>query len=296
MALDELQTLAVELSAARAGVLAPGTASPVGPSVAEQELDRARSELARIRGIYTDDHPDVRAQRRQIEMLEQALRVETSSSSPTRDAAAAQARLAVSRLEAQISTTRARADLLADQQRTLRSSIGQLRSQVVRGPQIERDLAALQRDYDSARIQYEDLRAKQLSAEIVQNLEGEEQGERFSLLEPALMPEYPIKPSRKKLVALGFFIALAAAAGLAILLEMVFARVRGANAVTAITGQRPMVVIPYIATAAEFHSTQVMRRRFIGLMVGLGLIGLVVVHTMIVPLHTLLITLFARLG
>jgi polysaccharide chain length determinant protein (PEP-CTERM system associated) len=296
LALDELQTLEVELTGARSGVLAPGTAGVAGPSVAEQELDRARSELARIRGIYTEDHPDVRAQRRQIEMLERALRTEASSSSPARDAAAAQARLAVSRIEAQISTTRARADLLADQQRTLRGNIGQLRSQVARGPQVERDLAALQRDYDSARIQYEDLRAKQLSAEIVQNLEGEEQGERFSLLEPPLMPEYPIKPSRRKLVALGFFIALAAAAGLALLLEMVFARVRGANAVTALTGQRPMVVIPYITTAAEFQSTQVMRKRFIGLAVGLGLIGLVVVHTMILPLHTLLISLFARLG
>ncbi len=296
LALDELQTLEVELMGARAGVLPPGVVAPVGPSAAEQALDRARSELARIRGIYTEDHPDVRAQQRQIEMLERALRTEATSSNPVRDAAVAQARLAVSRLEARISTTRARADLLADQQRTLRGTIGQLRAQVTRAPQVERDLAALQRDHDSARTQYEDLRSKQMSAQIVQNLEGEQQGERFSLLEPPLMPEYPIKPSRKKLVALGFFLALAAAAGMAVLLEMVFARVRGANAVTALTGQRPMVVIPYISTAAEFNSAQTLRKRFIGLMVGLGLICLVATHVFIAPLHTLLISLFARLG
>lgn len=296
LALNQLQTLEVELAGARSGVLLPGTVNAAGPSVAEQELDRARSDLARIRGVYTEDHPDVRAQRRKIEMLERALRSETAASSPARDAAAAQARLAISRLEAQIGTARSRADLLADQQRSLRSAINQQRSKVTRAPQVERDLAALQRDHDAARLQYEDLRSKQLSAQTVQNLEGEQQGERFTMLEPPLLPEYPIKPSRRKIVALGFFLALAASVGVAVLLEMIFARVRGTSALTALTGQRPLVVIPYMTTAAELRSAQVLRKWFFGLVAGLGLIGLVVVHTLFVPLDTLLISLFSRLG
>jgi succinoglycan biosynthesis transport protein ExoP len=296
LALDALQTLEVELAGARAGVLSPGTVSTTGPSVVEQDLERARSELARIRSLYSEEHPDVRAQLRKTELLERAVKSENSVSSPARDAATAQARLAVARLEAQIGTARARASLLADQQRSLRSAIGQQRSQVARAPQVERDLAALQRDHDTARAKYEDLRSKQMSAQIVQNLEGGQQGERITLLEPPLMPEDPIKPSRRKLVALGFLLALAAAAGIAVLLEVIFARVRGSNALTALTGQRPMVVIPYIDTDAEFQSTQLLHKRFIGLMIGLGLIGLVVVHTLIMPLHMMLISLFSRLG
>lgn len=295
LALDELQTLEVELSGARAGVLLPGSAASTDPSAAEQELDRAHSELARLRGLYTDDHPDVRAQRRQIEMLEQALRSETSTT-PVREAAKARARLVVSQLEARIATARARADLLADQQRSLRGSIGQLRAQVSRAPQVERDLAALQRDYDAARAQYEDLRAKQMSAQIVENLEGEQQGERFTLLEPPLMPEYPAKPSRKKIVALGFFLALAAGAGVMVLLEMLFARVRGINAVAAITGQRPMVVIPYIETRHEAAQAGAMRKRAIGMAAGAGVLGLAAVHFLVMPLHTLLISLLSGLG
>lgn len=296
-ALDELQTLQVELAGARAGVTLPGvvTTSP-GPSAAEQNLDRARAELARLRAIYTEDHPDVRAQQRQIETLERASRAELSISSPTRDAAAAQGRLAVSRLEAQIATARARADLLSDQQRSLRSTIGQLRSQVARAPQVERDLAALQRDYEAARVQYEDLRAKQMSAQVVQNLEGGQQGERFSLLEPPLMPEYPVKPKRKKLVALGFFLAIGAAAGMALLLETMFARVRGVNALTALAGQKPMVVIPYISTVAEVQAGVLLRKRLIVLLVAGGLVCLAVIHLMIAPLHTLPAELFTRTG
>lgn len=45
---------------------------------------------------------------------------------------------------------------------------------------------------------YEEIRAKQMSARISENLEQENKAERFALLEPPLMPEKPIKPNRKK--------------------------------------------------------------------------------------------------
>ncbi len=296
MALDELQTLEVELAGARSGVLAPGTVPPSGPSAAEQDLERARSELARLRGAYTDDHPDVRAQRQKIDLLERAVRAEATTSSPTRDAIAAQAKMAVARLEAQSRTARARADLLAEQQRSLRSAIAQQRAQVSRAPQVERDLAGLQRDYEATRAKYEDLRSKQLSAQIVQNLEGGQQGERFTLLEPPLLPEYPIKPDRRKLVALGFFLALAAAAAVVVVLELIFARVRGVNSLTAVAGQRPMVVVPYITTADEIQSTQVLRKQLLRLAAALVVVGVAVIHFLVIPLQTLLISLFSHLG
>lgn len=295
-ALNEVQTLQVDLQGARAGVTTVGSTLGGAPSVTEQELDRARAELARIRSVYTEDHPDVRTQQRKIEALERASRAEATSSTPSRDAAAAQARLAVSRLEAQLSTARARADLLADQQRTLRATIGQLRSQMSRAPQVERDLASLQRDYEATRAKYEDLRARQMSAQVVQNLEGGQQGERFALLEPPQLAEYPIKPNRKKLVALGVFLAAGAAVGITVLLEMLFARVRGVNALTALTGQRPMVVIPNITTMAESQAMAQLRKRLAMAGVGLAVTGMVVIHLFILPLNTALVALFSRLG
>lgn len=295
-ALNELKTLEVELAGARSGVMMPGAVAATGPSAAEQELERARTELATLRGIYTDDHPDVRAQQRRIDTLERALRAEAGRSTPAREAAAGQARLAVSRLEAQIATARARADLLADQQRELRASIAQQRSQVSRGPQIERDLAALERDQAAVKSRYDDLRARQMAAQTVQNLEGEQQGERFTLLEPPLLPEYPIKPKRKKILAAGFVLALAAAVGIAVLLETLFGRIRGTNALTALMGRKPMVVIPYIVTTSEAQSIRDLRRRLLLLAAGAGLVALALIHALVMPLHTLLISMLARLG
>ena len=110
------------------------------------------------------------------------------------------------------------------------------------------------------------------------------------------MPEYPIKPSRTKMVLLGFFLAIAAAIGVTVLLEMLFGRVRGLSAVTALTGQRPMVVIPYITTAEELRSNQALRRRMTWAGVSLAVLLLASVHMFITPLPVLLVRLFAVLG
>jgi succinoglycan biosynthesis transport protein ExoP len=295
-ALDELRTLEVDLAAARAGVSLPGVSMVPSPSSTEQELERARAELARIRAIYTDSHPDIRTQTLRVQSLERALAAEASTATPTRSAAAAQAQLTVSRLEARMETARAQANVFGDQQRRLRRDIAQLEADVLRAPQVERGLAALQRDLQGAQAKYEEIRAKQMTAQVAENLEGGQQAESFSVLEPPLLPEYPIKPNRKKMVALGFFLALAAAGGIAFLLETLFARVRGAEAVTAITGKRPMVIVPYIVTATETRQAQVMRTRAIWMAAGAGLVFLAVIHTMITPLHTVLINLFSRLG
>ncbi|TNF58555.1 MAG: hypothetical protein EP308_00440, partial [Burkholderiales bacterium] len=290
LALSELRSLEVDLAAARRGVTAPGVLDDPGPSQAEQDLERARAELAGLRAIYTETHPDVRSLVRRIQGLEQAVATEPRVQTPTRSAAREQAGLVVSRLEAQVEAARNRVELLASQQSGLRASIGQLRAQAARAPQLERQLAGLQRDYDAAQAKYEDLRSQLLSAQVVENLEGEQQGERFTLLEPPLMPEYPVKPSRKKIVAAGFMAAVGAALGMAVLLEMLFARVWGANALSAAVNQRPLAVIPYIPTSAETQAVQHWRKRAVWVALVSALVVLLFIHFWVMPLQTMLIS------
>lgn len=250
-ALEEQRTLEVELTSARAGVMAAGGVPAAGPSLAEQELSRARTELTQLRAIYSEDHPDVRAQLRRIGTLEQEVGREATVRSPSREAAEGQARLAVSRLQIRLSAAESRAELLLGQQNTLRGNIAQLRTQLARAPQVERDLSALQRDYEIVQAKFDDIRSQHRSAQIAASLVDSQSAERFSVLEPALLPEYPLSSSRRKIAALGVIAAFAAAAGAAVLLESLFPRVRGLSAVTSITGHRPMVVIPYIKNSQD---------------------------------------------
>ena len=251
LAVNESRSLEVDLAAARRGVMAPGAVATSGPNQAEQALERARTELAGLRAIYSENHPDVRALLRRIPSLEQAAANEARAQTPSRNEAREQASLAVSRLEAQVQAARSRADLLASQQSSLRASIARVRAQANKAPQREQELAGLQRDYEAARVKYEQLRTQSLSAQVVENLEEGPQAERFTMLEPPVLPEYPIKPNRKKVVAAGAVVAIGVALGVALLLEMLMGRVWGVNALTAAVNQRPLAVIPYIATGAE---------------------------------------------
>ena len=131
---------------------------------------------------------------------------------------------------------------------------------------------------------------------MVENLEGGQQAERFTLLEPPLLPEYPIKPSRRKIILAGVAAAFGAAAAIALLLEMLQARVWGANAVTAIVNQRPMASIPYIETNAEVQAVEAWRQRAFYIASGAGFLALLVIHFWVMPLQDVLVLITSRLN
>ncbi len=296
LAQSELRALQVDLAAARRGVMAPGSVTDLGPSPTEQELERARAQLATLRATYSETHPDIVAQILRIQRLEQAANSEPRVQTPARAAAREQAELAASRLEAQVEAARSRVDLLASQQSSLRASIGQQRAQAFRAPQLERQMSALQRDYDATRAKYEELQTQLLSAQVVENLEGGLQAEQFTLLEPPLLAEHPVKPSRKKIVAAGFMAAVGAALGIALLLEMLLARVWGANALASVVNQRPLAVIPYISIVSETQTVDKWRRRSVPLVLLAGVVVLTLVHFWVMPLQNALIFVSSSLN
>lgn len=291
---DELRSLEIELSSAKAGVGVPGSS---GTASAAQELAQARADLARASATYTDNHPDVRALKRKIEGLEKTVAKEQGAA-PAGSAGTitSQADLAVARLESRIASLRSQISLLGNQQSSLRGKIGQMEGQMLQAPQVERGLANLMRDQESARRKFEEIRSKQMSAQVSENLEDEQKAERFSLLEPPLAPDRPIKPNRKKMIALGFFLAAAAAAGIVILLESLYGRVRGVEAVTAITGQRPIVVVPYITMVSELNQRRrLLKRAAVAAAVAVPVV-LLALHFLYMPLDLVLTKILVRLG
>lgn len=313
---EELRYLDVELAGAKAAVVSAAAASGAGSPAAvaaavadanEAELQKARALLARMATAYTDSHPDVRATKRRIEALEKAIEDAAKSPQPAAPTAGtrapgvstpvvAAAELVVAKLESRISAARSRMQVLQSQQASIRSRLGEAESQLLKAPQVERGLAALMRDHDGAKRKYEEIRAKQMTAQVAENLEGDQKAERFSLLEPPLTPDRPIKPDRKKMVALGFVLAAVSAAGLVMLLETLHGTVRGADAVTAIVGQRPLVLVPYIAIAEEaLQQRRWMLRMLVLALVGV-VIGLLAIHFLYMPLDVLVMKVMMRLA
>ena len=107
------------------------------------------------------------------------------------------------------------------------------------------------RDHENIFREYQDVLAKQQDAQLAENLEENQQAEKFSILEPALRPEEPSSPDRPKLIILALFAALGLGGGTAFAVEMAFATIRGRNHLANLIDSHPIAVIPYIESAEK---------------------------------------------
>lgn len=285
---EELRFLELESSAAGAGLTAKTGASSLAADV-PQDLGSLKAEYSRLISLYKEAHPDVRAVKRKIAALEAGALDGASGGGPV-----SQVGLEVARIQARITATEARVESLVGQKQALLAKIEAYERQILETPQVERGLITLMRDHDNARKKYEEIRTKQMSAKISESLEQENKAERFVLLEPPLMPEKPVKPNRKKIVALGFFLALAGSGAMVMLLETLNQRVRGVDALASVLGRRVLVAIPYIPTQAELSR----RRKWLKFLIVSGVVILttllVLVHFLYMPLDLLIFKALAR--
>ncbi len=277
---EELRTLEVELSAAKHGM-------GEDPS---QTLPALKAEYAKLSAIYTESHPDIRALKRKIDVLEQASDTLGSKTDP-----ATAPSLAVYRIQAKIDSDNARLSSLAQQREMLQGKIIENERAMIQTPKVEQGLDMLIRDRDSAQRKYEEIRNKKMNAQIAENLESENKSERFSVLEPPILPEKPYKPDRVKIITLGFFLALVSSGGAIMVLESVDKRIRGAEALTYVLGYRPLVLIPYLPTQED----GVRRKRMLMLAIIAAAVALiaafVALHFLYMPLNILFTKFLARL-
>jgi polysaccharide chain length determinant protein (PEP-CTERM system associated) len=280
---EDLRFNELELSAANAGLATrPGT--PGAAVDKPQDLASLKAEYIRLQSLYTQAHPDVRAVKRKIAALEAGKGA----------GAAASVNLDVAKAQARITAAEARIKSLADQKQQILGKIAEYEAQIIETPQVERGLVTVMRDHDNARKKYEEIRTKEMSAKISESLEQENKAERFVLLESPLMPEKPVRPNRKKVVAMGFLLAPVGAGALVMFLEMISQRVRGAQALASVLGRRVLVSIPYIHTKAELARRRKWRMLLIVCGVATIAIFLVLLHFLYMPLDLLMFKALGR--
>ena len=246
----ELRALDVSMESAKAGIgiNAANEQGAAANVTGITELEKSKAELEKLNGVYSDNHPTIRALKRRIDMLEKA---ESSKSLSSGSKSVTAQSVMVAKVQAQIDSANARLNLLQRQESTIRNKMSQIEGRVIQSAQTEGELGTLMRDYDNAKAAYAELKTKQDNAKIANNIEMENKGERFVITEAPILPTAPIKPNRKMLVIAGLFAAIFAGIGSAVLLEMLDGRIRGVEALTAIIKMQPIATIPYITNSNE---------------------------------------------
>lgn len=284
----ELRSLDVSLESAKAGI---GLNAPQEQGTGASELDKLKLELAKQSAIYSPNHPSIRALQRRIDLLEKNSTT-TDSTAPVKSVTAQS--MMVAKVQAQIDTANARLKSLEAEEQDIRAKIGQTEGRVIQSSQTEGALSTLLRDYDNAKIAYAEIKAKQDNSKLAKNIEMENKGERFVLVEAPLLPEKPIKPNRIMIILAGFFGAIVAAIGLAVLMEAFDKRVRGVEALAAIMKIQPIATIPYITTQSELkHKKLVASYILYSVLIGI-LFVLLIVHFFVMPLDEMITKISAK--
>jgi len=133
----------------------------------------------------------------------------------------------------------------------LEAQIRQYESRLNLTPVREQELAAVTRDYQQSRANYESLLAKKQQSEMATSLEKRQQGEQFRVLDPPSLPLKPYFPNRFKMSLAGLGVGACLAFGLVIFLEIVNVRIYGEDDLRDLTSAPVLVGIPSISTAVE---------------------------------------------
>jgi len=145
----------------------------------------------------------------------------------------------------------------------------------------------LSREQQSALLRFQDIKARQMEAEIGQELEKESKGESFVLIDPAQYPEQPIKPNRIVIVFLSLIFSIAAGLGVAILKEAMDSSVRGAAGINKLLTAAPLAVIPLIYNTYDLRRRQRINRMVIGSVFGSIIVVMLLIHFFWTPLDVI---------
>lgn len=250
-----------------------------------EEISTLRTELASVREKYSSEHPDVMRLQRQIEALEADLSKGTGSGGtiPRRNPDNPAYVTLQAQLNAVENETRSLQTKLAD----LEKKRAQYEQRLAQMPQIEGEYRTLLREMDNSTLKYREIKAKQMQAQMAQQLETESKGERFTLIDPPILPEEPISPNRPAILFLSLILALGAGLGYAAVVEGMDTTVRGTKGVMAVLQTAPLAVIPYLATDAEAAASRRHRRMLVLGAAGIVLLAMTLVHIFVSPLDVL---------
>jgi protein tyrosine kinase modulator len=235
-------------------------ANPV--EAARAHLNRLQNERATLLGTLTPQHPDVKKLDRQIVQTQTLLarlqkaeapasRSPESSSSGSVTATDA----TVAQLNSQLKENQLEISNDTGQAKKLQQQIDDYQHRLNLTPVREQQLTDLLRDYDLAKKNYDDLYAKRTQSALATDLQKDQQGQKFRLIDPPNLPTRPFTPNRLKIALGGLGAGIALGVALAFLVETRDASLHSEKQL------RERFDLPIITAVPRFLSTREERLR-----------------------------------
>ena len=248
------------------GLLSSSDDSGAPPSPYDIRISEMRAKLDSLLTQYTEKHPEVISLRESIAQLEKERDAKRSAgiAMPTQ---IDPQKVALRALDInpvyqsmKISLSQTDTDLaeLRQQLAEKEERIAQLKGRVNTIPEVEAELARLNRDYDVNKQQYTAMVQRLESARISEQAGQSTDKVKFRIIEPAVVPRRPIGPNRPLLLTGVLLLSLGAGVALALLLDQLRpafcsrARLRdvtGLPVLGSITRMQQLIGLPWYRTA-----------------------------------------------
>jgi polysaccharide chain length determinant protein (PEP-CTERM system associated) len=257
---------------------APAPVLPPQPppvSAEDARLRALRRELAQLDG-FPEKHPDVRRLKDAIATLEAETRAAGSGASGPAPEAAKSAAAPAGRART-VASLDSELDALKTEEGQLRQSIAAVEQRLEAVPYRQSEFALLSRDHQATREQYESLVKRYEEARLGQNMEKEQQGERFRVLEAAVPPAGPTAPNRPRLLLMGMFLAGLLAALAVLAREQIDTSFHSADELRQFTNLPVLAAIPRLqpATGAQWARIAVITA---SMLAGVAIVGTLSAH------------------
>ena len=186
----------------------------------EARLQAVNKNLDQLRMQFTEQHPDIVAAKRLQAQLEEKRREAVRNYKPSGDPGAGyspmlqQMSVALSTAEARVASLRARVNEFS-------ARASRLQSQSAAAPDVEAQLAQLNRDYNVNNTNYQKLVERRESAKLSGDLSSTTDMMSFRVIDPPIAPNKPVGPNRPLLMSAVFALALGAGLGVALLMSQV---------------------------------------------------------------------------
>jgi len=264
------------------------------------ELALATADLSELKQRYSALHPDVKTRSKQVDELEQQLSKIESKLESTKPKPVVQKKQLMNpvylQIQSKIDSSEREIKRIQSRQVEVKAQLADFEQRIIQTYQVTRAFNDLTRDYANQLGKYRELRAKQLQAQLSQNLEFANKGETFTLIEPPQIPDKAEKPDRPKLLVLAVILSIGAGLGLGFLVELLFGGLRGYTQITRVLGTAPLVVIPNITTVQDIYERSVRRRRFVFLFFILLVSLVACFHVLVMDLEVLWFKLIQKIS
>lgn len=257
-------------------------------------LQALQQQAAELQGKYGPKHPDVIALQNEIQNLTTQIGTTISPRTPPKIVASYAPNPAYVNIQTQLVATDMEIRNLQEERVRIKDKLEDYQKRVERAPLVEKDYHGLVRDYDNAQKRYNEVLSRLMEARTAQGMEQAQRGERFTIVEPAQLPQKPYKPNRQAIVLIGLVLAFGAGAGLAGVREALDHSVKTPDELSSLTGLPLLSVVSFMESDEERRVRQKRMLFFVLTSLAAVVVAVIIVHLFFIPWDILLIKLQKR--